>query len=79
MLITHLLILTSIGRLSKLYQIFRITNETMMALPLKGVIYLTGIYQCGKDSRSALDIRKILELKSIITVQESHRESRLVL
>ena len=36
-----------------------------MELPLKGVIYLTGIYQCGKDSRSALDIRKILELKSI--------------
>jgi hypothetical protein len=50
-----------------------------MELPLKGVIYLTGIYQCGKDSRSGLDIRKILELKSIITVQESHRESRLVL
>jgi hypothetical protein len=78
MLITHLLILTSIGRLSKLYQILRITNETMMALPLKGVNILTGIYQCGKDSRSALDIRKILELKSI-AVQESHRESRLVL
>jgi hypothetical protein len=77
MLITHLLILTSIERLSKLYQILRITNETMMALPL-GVNNLTGIYQCGKDSRSALDIRKILELKSI-TVQESHRESRLVL
>ena len=49
-----------------------------MALPLEGVNNLTGIYQCGKDSRSALDIRKILELKSI-TVQESHRESRLVL
>ena len=42
-----------------------------MALPLKGVNNLTGIYQCCKDSRSALDIRKILELKSI-TVQESH-------
>jgi hypothetical protein len=78
MLITHLLILTSIGRLSKLYQILRITNETMMALPLKGVNILTGIYQCGKDSRSALDIRKILELKSI-AVPQSHRESRLVL
>jgi hypothetical protein len=49
-----------------------------MALPLKGVNNLTGIYQCGKDSRSALDIRKLLELKGI-TVQESHRESRLVL
>jgi hypothetical protein len=78
MLITHLLILTSIGRLSKLYQILGITNETMMAFPLKGVNNLTGIYQCGKDSRSALDIRKLLELKGI-TVQESHRESRLVL
>ena len=78
MLITHQLILTSIGRLSKLYQILRIRNETMLALPLKGVNNLTGIYHCGKDSRSALDIRKILELKSI-TVQESHRESRLVL
>jgi hypothetical protein len=28
----------------------------MMAFPLKGVNNLTGIYQCGKDSRSALDI-----------------------
>jgi hypothetical protein len=49
-----------------------------MALPLKGAIYITGSYQCSKISRSALDIRKILELKSI-TVQESHRESQLVL